>query len=749
MSLLKQITVVLLCSSVLVACNTPPKRKARISAQELAKRELQTQPPVVNKVAVDQPVAEPPPPPEPLKKVNQIGRVPTVTTLTEQTLDISNLSNDAPIELDFEQVALRQIIELIADALNISVVIDPTIGNKITIRTAKDKPLTKKDLWPLLQMLLNDAGVTMEKKGKVYYLKKAAPKLPGTMGITPETLTSSTSPEVLQITPLRYITAEAAQTVINPLIQPKGRVITLPTLNVIGIITTPERLKRVNKLLHIIDADPFLHRGMRLFRLINSKATEVQAELDKILKAIYNKATPAYQVIALERINAILVVAPPNSGFNEVATWVEILDERSEESGEQVFIYKVKNLEASKLASTLSSVFKLDKEAEEKQKLKKTQQKAFPTDNKNKKKNEKPPSSPTPNGSKTVSADLKVTIVADESTNSLLIRASARDYRQLLETIYTLDQVPKEVMINVVLAEVKLTEATQFGIDWHALFKGAHGAIGSDLTVPDGNFATSINSTTSSDTTSSNTNIGETKASDTSDNNTSSLASFAGLTINYLSGGLNAVLNMVASNNELSILSRPSLLVRNNEEASINIGSNEPFLSTVNTSSTNPSDLLSTDVQYKDTGITVKVTPRINDDGIINLKIFQELSQLGEERTTQNLQSFITRKIETFVVVRDGSTIVIGGLIQTIERDNQQGIPLLKDIPLIGRTLFSSTDKQVERTELALIIVPQIVNPEADNRPLVLQFKKRLELVSKLLNERQVFMGEWAVPPSH
>ncbi|MEN8218776.1 MAG: secretin N-terminal domain-containing protein, partial [Pseudomonadota bacterium] len=447
MSLLKQITVVLLCSSVLVACNTPPKRKALISAQQLAKRELQTQHPVVNKAAVDQPIAEPPPP-QPLKKVNQIGQVPKVTTLTEQTLDISNLSNDAPIELDFEQVALRQIIELIADALNLSVVIDPTIGNKITIRTAKDKPLTKKDLWPLLQMLLNDAGVTMEKKGKVYYLKKADPKLPGTMGIRPETLTSSTSPEVLQITPLRYITAEGAQTVINPLIQPKGRVITLPTLNVIGIITTPERLKRVNKLLRIIDADPFLHRGMRLFRLSNSKATEVQAELDKILKAIYNKAAPAYQVIALERINAILVVAPPNSGFNEVATWVEILDERSEESGEQVFIYKVKNLEASKLASTLSSVFKLDKDAQEKQKLKKTQQKAFPT------KKKKPPSSPTPNGSKTVSADLKVTIVADESTNSLLIRASARDYRQLLETIYTLDQVPKEVMINVVLAEV-------------------------------------------------------------------------------------------------------------------------------------------------------------------------------------------------------------------------------------------------------------------------------------------------------
>ncbi len=737
MFLLKKTIVVLLCSSMLVACNTAPKRKKPpISAQQLAQRELQKLRPAIKQAAVEPPIAAPPAPAQPLKKVNKTGQLPRVTTVTERALDMSHLSKNDPIELDFEQVPLRQIIDIIADALNLSVVIDPTINSKVTIRTAQDKPLTKKDLWPLLQMLLNDAGVSMQKRKGVYYLKKAAPKLPGTIGITPQTLTSSTSPEVLQITPLRYITAQAAQTVINPLIQPKGRIITMPTLNIIGIITTPQYLKRVNKLLHIIDADPFLHRGMRLFRLINSKATEVQAELDKILKAIYDKTPPTYQVIALERINAILVVTPPNSGFNEVATWVEILDERSEESGEQVFIYNVKNLEASKLASTLSSVFKLDKAAEEKKKRKKTQQKAFPTANKNKK-DKKPASSPTPNGSKTVSADLKVTIVADESTNSLLIRASARDYRQLLETIYTLDQVPKEVMINVVLAEVNLTDSTKFGIDWQALLRGSHGSIGSNLTVPGGNFAASTNSTNS-------TNLSDTN----SENKDVSLTGFAGMTVNYLSGGLNAVLNMVASNNEVSILSRPSLLVRNNEEASINIGSNEPFLSGVNTSSTN-NQILSNDVQYKDTGITVKVTPRINDDGIINLKIFQELSQLGEDRTEQQLQSFITRKIETSVVVRDGSTIIIGGLIERIERDNQQGIPLLKEIPFIGKTLFSSTEKEVTRTELALIIVPQIVNPEADNRPVVLQFKKSLKLVSQLLNERQVLVGEWGELPSH
>jgi len=711
--LLKNITVVLFCSSALLACSTPPKRQPYQSAQQLANSELQTRPPAVSQTPANLPVAElPRTQSEPLREVNQIGQVPTVTTITDNTLDISelDLSEGDPIKFEFEQVPLQQLIQIIADALNITVVIDPTIADKITIRTPEDKPLTKKDLWPLLQLLLSDTGVTMEKRGGVYHLKKAAPKLPSTIGMTPETLTSSTSSEVMQITPLRYLTAENAKTVLEPLIQPKGRVVTLPTLNVIGIITTPHRLARVNKLLHIVDADPFLHRGMRLFRLINSKAPEVQTELDKILKAISGGSQPTYQVIALERINAVLVIAPPNSGFNKVALWVDILDERTEESGEQVFIYKVKNLEATKLASTLSSVFKIEdkKAAEEKEKLKKRREQ------------QKKPPSPTAPGTTPVSAELKVTIVADESTNSLLIRATPRDYQQLLETIHALDQVPKEVMVNVVIAEVTLTKDTQFGIDWQAMFR-TNSSFGSNVQVPTGNFPAGV--------------------TPNQDSGITSVGNLGGLSINYLSGSLNALLNFVASTNDISILARPSILVRNNEEASINVGTNEPFLSGVNTSTVN-NQLLSNDVQYRDTGVIVNVTPRINDDGIINMKIKQELTQLGTPRTTQQLQSFDTRKIATSVVVRDNSAIVIGGLIQTRKKNNKQGIPGLQDLPIVGSIFFSSTDTQDVRTELVLIIIPQIVNPEMDNRPMVQNFRRRMLMVSQMLNEQYVFLNE-------
>ena len=719
--LLKKIILFLVFTSILTACSTPPKHKPQLNAEQLAKRELQNFTTPVAQPPVGLPIAELPRPQiQPLKELNQIGQIPPITTLTEKTpSDIElNLLNDenASVHLDFEQGELRNIIEFIAEALKISLLIDPTIGNhKVTIRTDEEKPLKKKDLWSLLQLLLNDAGITMEKKGNVYHLKKSAAKLPGTIGIAPSALIRSDSPEVLQITPLRYITAESAQAAINPLIQPKGHVIILPTLNIIGITTTPQRLQRVNKLLSIIDADPFLHRGMRLFRLSNSKASEVQTELDKILKAIYGKAPPAYQAIALERINAILVIAPPNSGFNEVALWLEILDEVSEESNEQVFIYKVKNLEADKLASTLSNVFKVEdkKAAKEKEKIKKRDKK--------KKELLKPV---TAGGTGAISAELNVTIVADESTNSLLIRATPRDYQQLLETIRVLDRVPKEVMINVIIAEVSLTEATRFGIDWTALFSGKYErSIGSNLEVPTGNFPANVNPT--------------------NDNNVTSIGGLSGFSINYmgdfLSGSLSALLNYVSSKNDISILARPSILVRNNEDALINVGSNEPFLSGINTSGIN-NQMLSNDVQYKDTGITVKVTPRINDDGIINMKINSELTLLGPPRTTQQLQSFDQRKIETVVTVRDKTAIVIGGLIQTNNNDNKQGIPMLQDLPIFGNTLFSSTNIEEKRTELVLIIVPQIVNPEADNRPMTQKFRHDMQQLWQMLNEQQFFL---------
>jgi general secretion pathway protein D len=681
----------------------------------------------------------------PLKQVNRVGTLPNMASSSERPPAEFNVKSDTPLELNFEQVDLRQLIETIADALGLSVVIDPAIGDKVTLRTPPDKPLKREDLWPLLQLLLTDTGVSMEKKGAVYHFKKSGPFLPANIGMSGSMRTLNSS-DVMQITPLRYISVEAALTVLKPLIEPQGRILSLSNLNLIGVIASPDRINRVNKLLSVMDSDPFLHRGMRLYRLANSKATDVQVELDKILKGVAG-ATPVYQFIALERINAILAIAPPNGSFNEVTTWIDVLDERSEEGGEQVFIYQVKNLEAKKLATTLTDVFKIEdkKAAEEKERRLKNQQQTaqIPSADPNQPPITVPVPGKTPGAGEegTVSADLKVNIVADEGTNSLIIRAKPRDYRQLLGTIHGLDQVPKEVMINVVIAEVGLDKSNQFGINWRALFGSSSDGsfVGTNFSIPNANVI-SPGSSSSSSTSTSNIPSGTTGTT-TTGTTSSGIGSLSGLVLNQVGGRLTAILNTIASESEMSLLSRPSILVRNNEEATINVGTNEPMITQLNSSTVTTQ--ISNSVQYKDTGITLKVTPRINDEGIVNLKIYQEVSSLGATRTTQNLQAFNQRKVQTAVVVKDGDAIVIGGLIESRGKDSAQGLPGLKDIPIIGKTLFGTTDQSNSRTELVLIIVPEIINPKADNTGVLNRFKRRMSAITALLNDHDIMLDNY------
>lgn len=749
MAVSKRLSLVLLCSSVVVACAPPPARKPPTSASEMALDELQnrraTTAPVANTAVLPKtPTVKPRS--LPLKQVNRVGTLPNMASSSERPPAEFSVKSDTPLELNFEQVDLRQLIETIADALGLSVVIDPAIADKVTLRTPPDKPLKREDLWPLLQLLLTDTGVSMEKKGAVYHFKKTGPSLPSNIGMSGSLRTLNAS-DVMQITPLRYISVEAALTVLKPLIEPQGRILSLSNLNLIGVIASPDRINRVNKLLSVMDSDPFLHRGMRLYRLANSKAADVQVELDKILKGVAG-ATPVYQFIALERINAILAIAPPNGSFNEVTTWIDVLDERSEEGGEQVFIYNVKNLEAKKLATTLTDVFKIEdkKAAEEKERRLKNQQQTaqIPSADPNQPPITVPVPGKTPGSNEeggAVSADLKVNIVADEATNSLIIRAKPRDYRQLLGTIHGLDQVPKEVMINVVIAEVTLSKSNQFGINWRAFFGATNSGsfVGTNFAVP-GTGLLSPGSTTSSGTSTSSSIPGGTTTTTTGTSATS-VGGLTGFVVNQVAGRLTTILNAIAAESEVSLLSRPSILVRNNEEATINVGTNEPMVTQLNSSTL--TSQVSNSVQYKDTGITLKVTPRINDEGIVNLKIYQEVSALGDPRTTQQLQSFTQRKVQTAVVVRDGDAIVIGGLIESRGNGSTQGIPGLKDIPLLGKTLFGTNSQSDTRTELVLIMVPEIINPKADNTGVLNRFKRRMSAITALLNGQDIMVNNY------
>jgi general secretion pathway protein D len=304
-----------------------------------------------------------------------------------------------------------------------------------------------------------------------------------------------------------------------------------------------------------------------------------------------------------------------------------------------------------------------------------------------------------------ISANIQVTIVADEPTNSLLIRANPRDYRQLLATISQLDVAPLQVMINAVIAQIVLSDDSSFGVDWSRVLENA--ASGSVTNVSTGFLPTP--------------RTGETSG-------------LGGLLFNraFIDGAarVDATLEAIAVNNDVRLLARPSLTVINNMEGLIRIGAEVPVQlgETIGVGGSS-----TTNIQYRPTGIELNITPRINDDGVVNLTIRQELSSVSESSGVGNNPIFENQEIETTVVVRDGENVVLGGLIQSSNNSFNTGVPGLNRVPGLGR-LFSYQRDNNERRELFIVLRPEIVNLNSQNDANFRAILSRFEMAAELID---------------
>lgn len=623
---------------------------------------------------------------------------------------------DEVVELNYEQADLRLVLEELAEALDISLVIDPGINRTVSLRTAQDRPLSRDDIWPLMRLLTRDAGVVINRVGNVYNVRQVG--TPATTEfVTPEGLDQSGAARIMQVTPLIYVSAEAAIEVIRPLLQAEGDARQFTINNTLAISAGPEELERINQLLLLVDADPFLNQGIRVYPLENANALEVAEELAEILLLIEGE-NPSYQVRGIGRINALLVTAPATRGFDEVSRWVAILDAESQEQVEQLFMYRVKNLPAIEFAETLTQVFEEEDEPvppglpQEDEGLAAIERQVNLNlvDNAEDAAGEAasvalitseaaPPADGGPPAA--VSANLQVRIVADEATNSLLIRASARDYRQLLTTISQLDVAPLQVMVNAVIAQITLNDETRFGVDWSRVAEDAE-------LMPIENTA-----------------------------QTTFTPVLNGLmfTRSFLDGAarVEATLEAIAQNNEVRLLARPSLMVSNNQEGEIQIGAEVPIEAG---QSIGVSGIATTNIQYRPTGIELYITPQINEDGVVTLTIRQVLSSVDSAAAgVNNNPVFNNQEISTTVVVNNGENVVLGGLIQDDEENLNRGVPLLNQVPVIGG-LFSYQRLSVERRELFIVLRPEIVNLNAEGGGVQYSdILNRFELVSQLFED--------------
>ena len=642
-----------------------------------------------------------------IEEINRDGLSFSYPGFSEQVPGPLDVQGADVVELNYEQADLRLVLEQLAESLDISILIDPSIDKRISIRTSPDRPLQRDDIWPLIRLLTRDAGIFLERVGDVYNARVISSSLPADI-IGPDSSAETVNSRVMQITPLTYVSTETAVEALGPLLAPEGSVSQLGSRDLLMITASDFLLQRANELLMLIDADPFSNQGIHLYQLSNANANEVAEELVEILGLIEGP-NPAYQVRGIERINAILVTAPASRGFEEISRWVEILDADSQEQVEQLFMYKVKNLDALELAETLSTVFEEEDDPLTPPNIGRSDTlnivdtlAAEASQTATAETGQVPLTTGGTSGYGAVSANLTVKIVADEATNSLLIRSTARDYRQLLTTIGQLDVVPLQVMVNAVIAQITLTDDTRFGVDWSRVTGNTLNPISSNTTT---DFAPNLNGLM--------------------------------FTRGFIDGSarVDATLEAIAQNNEVRLLARPSLTVGNNQEGEIQIGAEVPVEAGESISA---GGLSTTNIQYRDTGIGLLITPQINEDGVVNLIINQTLRSVDNSASgINNNPVFNNQEITTTVVVKDGDNIVLGGLIQTDTEALNTGVPLLNRVPGLGN-LFSYQQDNQERRELFIVLRPEVINLNDQAGPQYSDILDRFDLASELFEESMI-----------
>lgn len=609
------------------------------------------------------------------------------------------------VTLNFDGTDIREVVKVVlGDLLGVNYVLDPGVQGTASLQTGR--PLRREHLIPTLETLLRMNNAALVSRGGSYQVLPLSNAVQGQvspqLGETERPLPSGYS---VQVVPLRYIGAEEMSKILQPL-APEGSIVRVDTLrNLLLIAGTGPEMGNLLETVRVFDVDWMTGLSVGFFTLEYASAADVVTQLETLLAdETGNPFKGLFRFIPVASANSLLVISPRESYLRQVKDWIERLDlaDASGEGAQRVFVYRVKHGDAQNLADIITQLFSGDQSGTASRRVGGVAPGMRPASIQSRsetrpgEEGQIRPTQAQPAVASSIELTAPVSIVADTVNNSLLIKASPRDYKMLLEALKQLDLVPLQVLVEATIVEIALTGNLQYGVQWQ--FFGKKDDYTSDLSL--------VNS-----------------ASGTI------AKSFPGFNwaVIVSPDQIRAVLSALASDGLVNVLSSPSVMVLDNQTAKIQVGKSVPIL-TSQAQGTATTDRIINSIEYRDTGVMLTVKPRVTPGGLVQMEIEQEVSTAEPVASGASVQSpeIATRNINSTVAVRSNQAVVLGGLIEDSRSDTQQGIPGLYSLPVVG-SLFGEKSKRAQRRELVVVLVPRVIASDQDVEAVSNEFRGKVK----------------------
>lgn len=581
---------------------------------------------------------------------------PTATVQTEQTWTVN-----------FKDTDIHELIRFVAKATKKTIIIDPKVKGKVQVISAK--PVTSEELYQLFLSILEVQGFAAVESGDITRIIPTQNARTAPVEVNTGDDLNISSKIITQVIQLQNISAAKLIPVLRPLAPQQAHMAAYAPSNAIIISDTEANINRIKTVIKSIDLSAV--QKTDIVALEYASAEEVVKMLEQLKKSNSSKnqaETKKIVLVADKRTNSVLV-SGDELERQRVKSLIAHLDTPLAQSGTMKVVY-LEYAVAKDLAGVLTKVVQNMERMNHKNEKARGNQKAT------------------------------ATIEADEGTNSLIVTAEADIMQPLLSVVKRLDIRRAQVLVEAIIVEMSDNDGRELGVEW--LFLNDSGA-----------YASSTNTGVGANIASQAFKTDETgEIVDPRSGIAGVLANTAGQVLGLGRLGddfsFNTAVKALQANGEANILSTPSLLTLDNEEASITVGQNIPFVTGSYKTDNSESNPFQT-VQRENVGITLKITPQINEGDSLVLAISQEVSNVTKSGDTlEDLVITSERKIDTKVLADDGQTIVLGGLIEDEVTEQTQKVPLLGDIPFLG-VLFKSTSTKVGKKHLLIFIRPTIV----------------------------------------